>query len=332
MPSSNVSNDWRLIYSSAHGAKHILENKPNQDRIIFSPSPDSGATLPIILAVADGHGANIHFRSDRGAQMAVDSAIEVCKKLEDSSFNSLKDTKIKEWLCRDIYRKWLEYVQRDIESSPFSEEEKNLLQSKMTEPKTPSIVPDKKDVIAYGSTLLTTVIHETFILFIQLGDGDILVINKDGSIDKPIPDDTRFIGTETTSLCLPEAWYEFKVRLNEISNNADYPLMILVSTDGLSGSWRERPSPDHGINKFGMDIVTNICENPDGISAGLAVVEESLPDWLTNISKTGIGDDITAGLIINRSQIKKFRDATYDIKIKRKFPKIILTPNSMNQT
>ena len=317
MPQKNATKNWRLIGASAHGAKHILEGKPNQDRIIFYPSVESIKNLPIILAVADGHGAHIHFRSEKGAEIAVDSAIEVCKKLENSSYNSIKDTKIKEWLCREIYRKWVENVQRDIEENNFSDEEKTLLQSKKTEPKVPQVVTDNNELLAYGTTILTVIIHDTFILFLQLGDGDIFVINQDGIIDRPIPDDNRFVGTETTSLCLPEAWYEFKVKLREITNNSDYPLMVLLSTDGLKGSWSEG-LPDRGFNKFGPDILMMICENTDGIHAGIDKIDENLLNWLIQISKNGIGDDTTAGMIFNIPQIKKYRDESYKITIEKK--------------
>jgi hypothetical protein len=313
-----ITNDWQVIGASAHGAKHILEGKPNQDRIMFFASGDAvKKNLQIILAVADGHGAQIHFRSEKGAEIAVNSAIEVCKKLENSSFNSLKDTKIKEWVCRDIYRKWVETVQRDIEENKFSDEEKILLQSKKTEPEIPQVVTDNHELIAYGSTLLTAIIHDNYILFLQLGDGDIFVINPDGTIDRPIPEDNRFVGTETTSLCLPEAWYEFKIKLKEIRNNFDYPLMILLSTDGLKGSWSEG-LPDRGFNKFGLDILTMICKNTDGIHAGFDEIDESLLEWLSQISKNGIGDDTTAGMIFYIPQIKKYQDETYVNFIQKK--------------
>ena len=322
----NVTKDWRLIGASAHGAKHILEGKPNQDKILFSPSEDNVKNLPIILAVADGHGAQIHFRSEKGAEIAVNSAIEVCKKLENSSYNSMKDTKIKEWICRDIYRKWVDNVQRDIEENKFSDEEKIILQNKKTEPKIPQVVTDSNELLAYGSTILTVIIHDTYILFLQLGDGDIFVINHDGTIDRPIPDDNRFVGTETTSLCLPEAWYEFKVKLREITNNTDYPLMVLLSTDGLKGSWREG-LPDRGLNKFGLDIVTMICENTEGIHAGLDKIDENLLNWLNQISN-GIGDDTTAGIIFNIPQIQKYRDTLHNNAITKKSTDLPLAEKS----
>jgi hypothetical protein len=317
---------WRLISNSVIGSSHKSSGKPNQDRLSFYPSSNYPENFPIIFTIADGHGGKKYFRSERGATFAVETAIEICKQqLENTSWDSIKDKKFKEWICRDIFRKWLEKVHADIQENPFSDEEKELLMPKSTATtKVPYIVNDNYNVFAYGSTLLTVIIHESYLLFLQLGDGDILVVKDDGTIDKPIPDDDRLIGNETTSLCLPEAWSEFKYKLSEISPDSQFPDLILISTDGYKNSFSE----ESGFEKVGSDLLSMICENPDGIFAGLDSIEDNLADWLNSASEKGSGDDTTVGIIFNLDQIKKYRDENYEISIRKKKSSL---PESDNQ-
>ena len=305
-----------MISNSVIGSSHKLSGKPNQDRINFFPSCKYPEDLPIIFTIADGHGGKKYFRSERGANFAVETAIEVCKnQLENTSWDSIKGKKIKDGICRDIFRKWLEKVHADIQENPFSDEEIELIQPKNnTITKTPWLINNDYNVFAYGSTLLIVIIHESYILFLQLGDGDILVITSDGTIDRPIPDDDRLIGNETTSLCLPEAWSEFKFKLSEISHNSPFPALILMSTDGYKNSFSE----ETGFEKVGSDLLSIICEHPEGIHEGIDSIEDNLADWLNLASEKGSGDDTTVGLILNLDQIKKYRDKNYDISIRKK--------------
>ena len=311
---------WRLISNSVVGSSDRPSGKPNQDRITFFPKDKNPENLPIIFAIADGHGGKKYFRSERGANFAVETAIEVCKdQLMNSSWNSIKDKKIKDWLCRDIFRRWTEKVRIDIEDDPFSDEEKALLQTKnLPSTKIPQIINNDYNVFAYGSTLLTVIIHESYVLFLQLGDGDILDINYNGIIDRPIPDDYRLIGNETTSLCLPEAWAEFKFKLCEISLNSPFPALILISTDGYKNSFSE----ETGFEKVGSNLLSMICEHPDGINAGLDLIDDNLNDWLNVASVKGSGDDITIGIICNIDQIKVYRDTVYPLKKQKRMEEL----------
>jgi len=87
----NSISKWRVIGCSVKGASHIRSGKPNQDRIKFSDY--QAGKMPLILAVADGHGGKAYFRSDKGAEFAVEIAIAVCKKLIDSTWDDIKDKK-----------------------------------------------------------------------------------------------------------------------------------------------------------------------------------------------------------------------------------------------
>jgi serine/threonine protein phosphatase PrpC len=303
---------WRLIGCSVRGASHIRSGKPNQDRIKFS---DNQATQPPhILAVADGHGSKPYFRSDKGAEFAVEIAIEVCKGLEQFTWETIKDQKIVDLLCRDIVQKWLERVNSDIQSNPFTEEENTILETKKEQITKRPGKHNTEGFIAYGSTLIITVIHNTFTLYLQLGDGNILLVSVNGDIDKPLPKDDRLFGNETTSLCLPESWSDFRFRLLPVDQENQFPALIIISTDGYANSY----SHDDEFEKVGKDLLEIICECTNGIQEGIDSIRASLPDWLNTASEKGSGDDTTVGIICNFGQIKKYRDENYDVSIKKK--------------
>ena len=119
---------WCIIASSVEGATHTRNGKPNQDRIEFFIG-DQGK-LPVILAVADGHGGKSYFRSGKGAELAVETSLEICKGLENISWDMIKDKKIIDFICRDIVQKWLKKVYSDIEKNPFTDDEKYLIKIK----------------------------------------------------------------------------------------------------------------------------------------------------------------------------------------------------------
>jgi len=305
--------NFRIVGTSVEGASHKRSGKPNQDRINFFISDPSN--LPIILVVADGHGGKSYFRSGKGAALAIETSLDVCKGLEKVPWDDIKDKKIIDFLCRDIVQKWLEKVNSDIQANPFTEEEKSLLKIKKgSSSKRPGGLNNIDLISAYGSTLITAVLHETYVLYLQLGDGDILTVAEDGNIDKPLPEDKRLFGNETTSLCLPEAWSDFRFRLIPIDSSNKPPALIIISTDGYANSYLS----EHEFEKVGIDLLENICEHPDGMHAGMDYIEENLANWLNEASEKGSGDDITVGIICNLSQIKKYRDNNYEITIKKK--------------
>jgi hypothetical protein len=300
--------NWIIIGNSVKGASHIRSGKPNQDRIKFHNN--NSTKFPIIVAISDGHGGKPYFRSGTGAQLAVESAIEIGKCLTEVSFDTIKDKKNIDWICRDIVKKWLEKVNQDLQISPFNEEETSLLITKKESGTKRPVGPNNNDsIIAYGSTLIAAFILDSYILFLQLGDGDVMIASNDGVICKPIPKDSRLIGVETTSLCLPEAWTDFRFYHIPL-NDTNPPALIILSTDGYGNSY----SSEHEFEKIGIDLLEIICEHPDGIHAGIDSINSNLNDWLNVASEKGSGDDITVGIICNMDQIEVYRDTAYSLK------------------
>ena len=107
-------------------------------------------------------------------------------------------------------------------------------------------------IVAYGATILSVIVTEYYMVFLQLGDGDILVVSEEGEVMRPLPKDERLFANETTSLCLPYAWRDFRVRFQTIINSS--PALILVSTDGYSNSFEI----DEEFLKIGPDILDRL--------------------------------------------------------------------------
>ena len=287
MPQKIAEIVWQIVGVSCRGANHIRNSLPNQDAISWQVSYP--ASYPFILAVADGHGSAKSFRSHRGAQIAVRIANEVLMDLyfgnpgEISQLSSLKD------ICENrvpdaLVARWRKRVSEDITRDPIAEEELRLLEEKDGQ-KSRTIVMDSGGILAYGATLLAVLIAEEYVLYLQLGDGDIFTVSEDGSVLRPLSGDPRLFANETTSLCLKNAHKDFRVAFRVIENVP--PSLIFLSTDGYANSY---PNEEAFI-EVPADYLKQIqCH-------GLGLVESELTGWLEEVSKGGSGDDVTLGLI-----------------------------------
>jgi len=145
-------------------------------------------------------------------------------------------------------------------------------------------------ILAYGATLLVAAATDSLILYLQLGDGEILCVNSTGETIRPLPADARLVGNQTTSLCQPEAWQEFRAGW---FGAPDMPSLVLLSTDGYANSFRS----DNDFLKIGSDYLEIIRQQ------GIATLAEELPEILKEATQQGSGDDIT--LAILQGDLKK---------------------------
>ena len=275
---------WYVIGKSIRGASHERTDLPNQDAIGWLP--ESGQGTPIILAVADGHGSAKSFRSDRGARFAVDTARKVANAFLDKSTpfeNAGRIEQIFKDRLVELVRRWQDEVDRDLKRQPFSPQEIESLQNKAGAAAWKIV--EANPVQAYGATLLIAVATTSFILFSQLGDGDILIVSESGAVSRPVARDPRLIANETTSLSSPETWRNFRTTIRQVSPSP--PALILLSTDGYANSFRS----EQDFLKIGPDIWRIIQ------SGGINEVNKNIETWLVEASRTGSGDDITLGLI-----------------------------------
>lgn len=256
---------WRIVGRSVRGASHVRRKESCQDAILWRVLEDA-----IILAVADGHGSNRSPYSADGAQIAVDVAVDALEELYRNCNNNLITAKriAEEQLPQLMVRAWAERVQ-----SIHIEKERPF---------------DSNVLVQYGSTLLSVLATSEFLLLMQIGDGDMLIVNKSeekNMVLRPISKDKRLIGNETTSLCRPEAWKDFYVKFIPIVN--DPPALILVCTDGYTNSFQD----EEEFQKAGPDFLELIS------LYGINEIDNKLEEWLLYSTNHGSGDDITVGLI-----------------------------------
>jgi len=298
MSDSNTPTLWRVAGKRVRGATHARAGEPCQDAI--ERWEQDGV---VVLAVADGHGSERSPHSDKGARMAVDAAIHaLCYLHAHSGFENLTAFKrsAEEQLPPALVRDWTERVlayhyhtaNEDAAGEGEAPAEPVREGDAPAEPKgsagaSPS--PTDADVLVqYGSTLLAVLASPEFLLFLQLGDGDILVVADDGTVTRPIPKDARLMANETTSLCTPHAWREVRVVFQPIVQSP--PALILVSTDGYANSFVS----EQEFLKVGPDYLRFIREE------GFDRVASHLDEWLSEASAQGSGDDITLGMICRR--------------------------------
>lgn len=287
---------WRILGKSVLGASHKRSGLPNQDAILWKQNPKKG--VPLILAIADGHGSEKYFRSELGAQFAVQAAEQemqsFLRTVANHAISTIED--LAEQLPRNIVGRWNSLVEDHWQENPFVGKEWQWL-TKRENAKARREISDNY-TIPYGATLLTVVVTETFILYLQLGDGDILTISTAGRPDVPIPEDKRNLANETTSLCTPDAARNFRTHFQKLARRR--PALIMVSTDGYSNCFRDKA----GFFKVGTDIWEMIRNEKDGLQK----VEGSLEGWLTEATKTGSGDDITLGILCRMDALMELVD------------------------
>jgi serine/threonine protein phosphatase PrpC len=271
---------WQVVGQSVRGAVHERNGLPNQDAISWLPSSGEGSS--VVLAVADGHGSARYSRSHTGATIAVETATQLVNEflVNQTSLETLsliKDS-VHEWLPRALVRKWTEVVTEHLQTEPLTQTELNSLSGA-------SDLRAEKNVIAYGATLLVVAVTDRFISYLQLGDGEILIVSEKGEVTRPLSKDDRLFGNETTSLCAPEAWRDFRVNFQPLTHS--HPALILLSTDGYPNSFRD----ESGFFKVGTDILKMIREN------GIDTVKDNLEEWLSDSTRAGSGDDVTLGVL-----------------------------------
>ncbi len=277
---------WRIIGDSQQGATHARLAMPNADAIRWHKGDDPYPWA--VIAVSDGHGSPRCFRSERGAFIAVDVAIEVGRAFLMSQITEPNHPLVKslaeEKLPRLVLDRWLQEVENDRAREPFLAEELSGSGS-VDRPSSRRSIEERPE-IAYGATLLTCLITTGFVIYLQIGDGDILSVSPDGEVSRPLTADPRLFANETTSLSSNDPLRDFRFGFQVISGRP--PALTLLSTDVYSNAFRD----DDSFLMVGPDLLEIIrTDGPDQ-------VEQCLPSWLWEASEAGSGDDVTLGLVI----------------------------------
>lgn len=283
---------WKALSASVRGASHELGGNRNQDAVrLKNPS---GSDDVLLLAVADGHGSARSFRSDRGSAMAAECALRELRRFihrlgPDAPLSQVRRQARTLW-PKALLAAWKKAVHADIMANPFT-----LLEFAAF-PDVPPIAKPGGELpitayLAYGATLISVAITHRYILYSQLGDGDILTVQADGNVSRPWPRRHEFMANQTVSLCSHHAFDEFQIRVDAM--RGPMPALVMLSTDGYANCFAD----DEGFYKVGSDFLEYLR------AEGTHFVGQKLEEWLRQSSHDGSGDDITVGLAVRTNTL-----------------------------
>jgi len=283
---NNVNTCWKALGASVQGVMHKRNRLPNQDGLAFSTDDKTTDGLPALIAVSDGHGSPSYFRSKRGAKLAVLCAKHLLFHISKTILQKqLYGKALEDGLRYDIPKKmvqfWVDQVLKDVKKRPYTKEEQKKIQAFRD-----SSSEVQKNIRPYGATLLAVLLTENFCMYFQLGDGEILQVASNNSVQRIFLKNDNCIANETHSLCEPEAWRNSYFLVQPMVDS-EFPELILASTDGYSNSFVN----DEEFLQVGTDMVRIMREQ------GKECVEACLSTWLDQASNTGSGDDVTVGIL-----------------------------------
>lgn len=275
----DLKEDWFVAGASVIGAVHVFRGLPRQDALLLVPP--SGATGPVV-AVADGHGASRHFRSEAGASLAVQAAsraaIRHSADLAVTAGATDVVAAVRGELAAEILASWQEAVGRHLVDNPFSSAEA-------------AMVDDWDEIeVPYGSTLLVAMVAGRWLVCLQIGDGDIVAVTLEGRASMLVPGDPALDGVRTTSLCQSDALDHFRAGVRDVRQ--DPVLAVLLASDGYGNA----QSADPWYPGVALDLATLLYERgPDWLG-------DQLPEWARRCASTeGSADDTTMAVIVSRT-------------------------------
>ena len=270
---SEVSLGWAFGCSRT-GASHVSSGRPCEDAFaLFSGS--SGAKPCIAIAVADGHGDPRHDQSRTGSALAVQAAIDELVVFQRLHLHDIPGPTIRAEFKADFprraARKWREAVAEDAGHRGITG----------TLGTAPGAAPGTIEYSRYGSTLIAAMVVADSILVSQIGDGDVVLVRPDGSIECPIPADPSLVGKETRSISSRDAHLLWRTATLDRGPGG----VLIVASDGVSDSFDG--SEGEEFIKFIRSLVARIRE------FGMESVAGSMKGWLDRYSELASGDDMT---------------------------------------
>jgi len=173
---------------------------------------------------------------------------------------------------------WQAAVQAYVAREPLSEEE--LLAVEQADGADHRDRVARNPMKAYGSTLLAVAIHETFILGVQIGDGEIKAVMENGEVASIVADDPGNFANETASLSSDRPQASFRVAYHHLAGRP--PIGLMLTTDGYANAFD--PSVFEGVLREWIEALRD---------EGTQKTQECIADLLDDASARGTGDDCT---------------------------------------
>lgn len=273
------------FHHSSLGHLHVLKNIPCQDYSLHYQEEDFS-----IFVVADGHGNPACCRSAFGSKTACELAMEHSKIFvtemqkiwgshpeERNKFSLEKHQKARiRTLTDSILSKWQQIVLSELEENPLTEAELSQCNSHRATYET-----GEKLTHIYGTTLITAIYFQSFLVLFQQGDGQCNIFFENQEIAQPIPWDERCHENVTTSLCDGDAATSFRFCVLQLEKT---PVIgCFLASDGVEDSFRSV----EGNYMFYKQLLLHSAEDND------RDFEAYLSEYFPKFSETGSGDDIS---------------------------------------
>lgn len=285
------------------GVTHVRKNMPNQDAFRCLERPDY-----TILAIADGHGSQMHFRSAIGSTFAVEVAVKHLTAYAQTLDKQYSVEEL-ELLKKEIYSDWVDAcktytIEHPIEIETSSKEihriDKGRTSEKVSEYKTKdferNIILNEREALyvlshpitVYGSTLIASLVTKEGTVILKLGDGDLRLVYKELPF-QIFEDEPELYGNQTFSLSSKDALEHFQITYLDI-----HPDMIYMSTDGVINSYAD--TTDYHI--LGTELLKSYLNHQD-------TFDQELKTLIHRFAHDGSGDDCTICYAIHKKYLLK---------------------------
>jgi serine/threonine protein phosphatase PrpC len=301
----NNTHDYSYIAGGVShiGSSHTKKNMVNQDS--FGVFQEETYTM---VALADGHGSAMHFRSDIGSKFAIEAAHTILKSfVENKPLTQI--SRALELIKKRILNKWQELCKEDMHVNPIKILKRSLEthivgDAHVLETTGENIVMHHNKEIhlsnseakrllshplsAYGSTLLAALIIEEGILLLQLGDGDMRLYYQKEPMNFIIPSPLMY-GNATHSLASSDAIDHMQIVFTDT-----IPDFIFLSTDGIINSLED----EKDYQTIGFQMMKSFNENE-------ASFHDEVSKLIERFAIHGSGDDCSLTYIFKKNKIKK---------------------------
>ena len=270
--------DYTAINAHHIGNMHIQKDLPCED---FSMSYEDDNMA--IAVISDGHGDKNCFRSGKGAEIACQTSVELCRKFYETCESMVSEygrdalENVLKGLEAEIVKNWKQAVLKDAEENPFTDEELEAVSDKMRE----FYNSGKRIEKAYGCTLILAFMTEKYWYGLQIGDGKCVAAYDDGVFVEPIPKDENCVANYSTSMCGENAELNFMHYYSDI-----VPKGVFVFSDGVEESF-DRSGLYNCL--YSIDV---------WLEKGKDMALESVNDLLPKISEGGSGDDVSIAAVL----------------------------------
>lgn len=252
--------NYKVFAGNSIGYKNILKSLNSQDYLLYEVLQNG-----IIGCVADGHSSNFFEYSDIGSKIACKCGVDTLKPLINKSKEEVEEELKKYIIQKEIELKWRKLVKNHYYSI--------------------KPVVFNVEYIKYSTTLICTLITDEYILFLKIGDGDI-VINKNNEFNKVIKTtNNKFVdslGRENSHINM---MYHIEDTVKQDINS------IMLFTDGYENCFIDEKSLYSSlqltISKYNKNIFTK------------ALLMKTYDRYLSKINKQNSKDDISIILIMS---------------------------------